>query len=191
MQEKRLDALPEGVMRAEEVNMVPRASNTVIQRTPSSRVLRAYQDFFDLGETRTLPQLREMYVEMERLHGPGAAPTTSLSTLSRWSQKWNWQLQIRIDSGHLYNQRRSQRMEAMKAVGERQSQASRILQQIALKRLQSLVTPSGELSEEGKELSPSEARRMLLEGAKLEREIIGGKIQEISSEINENEITYE
>jgi hypothetical protein len=191
MQERKYEALPEGVMRAEEVNMVPRANNTVIQRTPSSRVLRAYQDFFDLGETRTLPALREMYVEMERLYGPGAAPTTSLSTLRRWSTKWNWQLQIRIDSGHLYNQRRNQRMEAMKSVGERQSQASRILQQISLKRLQSLVTPTGELSDEGKELSPAEARRMLLEGARLEREIIGGKLQELSSEINENEIRYE
>jgi hypothetical protein len=160
MQERRIEALPEGVMRAEEVNIVPRASNTIIQRTPSSRVLRAYQDYFDMGETRS-------------------------------SAKWNWQLQLRIDSGHLYNQRRNARMEAIKSVGERQSQASRILQQIALKRLQNLVTPTGELSDEGKELSPAEARRMLLEGAKLEREILGGAVKEISSEFGEKEISYE
>lgn len=178
-------------MRAAEISTVPRASNTIIQRTPSSRVLRAYQDYFDLGETRSFPKLIELYKEMEHLHGEGAAPTTSLATLSRWSAKWNWQLQIRIDSGHLYNQRRNARIEAMKAVGERQSQASRVLQQIALKRLQNLVTPTGELSDEGKELSPSEARRMLLDGAKLEREILGGAVKEISSELDENEISYE
>jgi hypothetical protein len=178
-------------MRAEEVNIVPRASNTIIQRTPSSRVLRAYQDYFDMGETRSFPKLIEQYKEMNRLHGEGAAPTTSLSTLGRWSAKWNWQLQLRIDSGHLYNQRRNARMEAIKSVGERQSQASRILQQIALKRLQNLVTPTGELSDEGKELSPAEARRMLLEGAKLEREILGGAVKEISSEFGEKEISYE
>jgi hypothetical protein len=190
MQEE-LDALPEGVMRAAEINVVPRAGNTIIQRTPSSRVLRAYQDYFDLGETRSLPKLIEQYKEMERLHGDGAAPTTSFRTLSSWAQKWNWQLQLRIDSGHLYNQRRHARMEAMKSVSERQSQASRVLQQIALKRLQNLVTATGELSEEGKEIAPSEARRMLLDGAKLERELIGGAARELSSDADENEISYE
>lgn len=191
MQERPIEALPEGVIRADEVKMVPRASNTVIQRTPSSRILRAYQDYFDLGENRTLEKLRDQYVEMNRIHGDGAAPTVSLASLQRWSARWNWQLQLRIDSGHLYNQRRNARMEAMKSVGERQSQASRVLQQIALKRLQNLVTATGELSEEGKALSPSEARRMLLEGAKLEREILGGAAKEISADFGENELSYE
>lgn len=183
-------ALPEGVLRAEEmvIDVTPKEKR-IVRRTPTTRVIRAYQDYFDLGEGRSLKKLHEMYVQMDEIHGEGTAPTTSYGTLMQWSNKWQWQLQIRIDSGQIYQQRKQKRFDAVEAINERQSQASRILQNIAMRRLQKLVNEKGELTEEGMEISPSEARRMLLEGAKLERQL--ATEEEISAEFSGDELTYE
>lgn len=159
-----------------------------VQATPSARVLRAYQDYFELGAGRNLVKLADAYIAMEEEYGQGTAPTTSLGTLRAWSARWNWSLQCKLDEREIYHERREARLDSARAMAERQAQSSRILQQLGMKKLSTLVDKSGELTAEGQSMSPAEARRMLLEGAKLERDLFGGS--ELTSSVDD-EISYE
>lgn len=156
-----------------------------IQNQPTSRVLRAFQDYVDIGEGRSLKKLHEMYVELDKIHGEGTAPTVSLYTLEYWHRKWNWAVQIKLDAMQLADASRKAKQDRVHDAADRQLQAAQILQRIALSRLSELAR----LEKISDELSPTEARRMLAEGAKLERDLLGGK--DVFNPDDGDEITYE
>ena len=52
--------------------------------------LQAFEDYFDLGEARSLEALTELYQSRTE-----AAPTRQLTTLKQWSRRFGWQERVR------------------------------------------------------------------------------------------------
>lgn len=141
-------------------------------RLPSWRVLTAYQDFLDMGSGRSLVKLHERYLEMEKDKTGIQPPTTSLGTLRHWSQYYQWELQTKVDEGMLIQARREARRDTVKTIVERQTRAAKILQNVGMSRLQKLIEDIAKGSLD--DVTVSEARKFITEGARLERELYGG-----------------
>lgn len=169
---------------------LPEQNTKEIFQAANTQVLRAYQDYFNMGAGRKLVLLQKVYEDMDKKYGAGTAPTTKYTTLLYWSKRYHWDVQARIDEADLYQERIAARKESARQLADRQSRASQLLQQIGALKLRDMINSDG-LTAEGKSISVGEARRMLLEGAKLERDLFGGERALDSGFDDGEEITYE
>lgn len=170
------------------VSYVTLETGETLPRVPSMRILRAYQDYFDLGSSRTIAELCRRYRKTAELYGRQSVPTISAPVLYRWKKAYDWEIQARADELDLYEQSRATRKEGARKMVERQTGYARVAQTIGYNFLRALLDEHGNLTEEGKRhLTPSEARRLILDGSKLEMDLFGGGKELIE---DEEEISY-
>lgn len=141
-----------------------------VRQTAESRILEAYSDFFDMGRNRTLWKLQEKYAERAALHGEHTVPTTSYAELQKWSMKFQWMVQVEIDDAAEYIRKRAERRELTRKAKERQQRAAVAMQQIGILKLNSLIK-DGKLVDAASDISVAEARKLIVEGAKMEQEL--------------------
>jgi hypothetical protein len=60
----------------------------------SPRAKRAWLDYLQMGEGRSLAQLVAKYAEVRRTQGKTGVPTLFLSTLEKWSADFGWQARL-------------------------------------------------------------------------------------------------
>lgn len=150
---------------------------------PTEKVMTAYQDYFDMGPSRSLAELARRYRKTAEEYGAATVPCVSVNTLAKWKKMYDWELQIRADSMDLYETRMQARKENAIKMVERQSGYSRVIQQMGFNFLRSMLDENGNLTPAGSALfTPSEARRFILDGAKLEKDLYGQEKQVINDD---------
>lgn len=63
-------------------------------RTETPRAHRAWLDYLQMGDGRSLAALVARYVEVRRISGKDAVPTTHLRVLETWSSVFGWQSRL-------------------------------------------------------------------------------------------------
>lgn len=158
-------------------------SESRLAAIPSEKIMTAYQDYFDMGPNRSLAELARRYRRTAEEFGIAAVPTITVSTLAKWRKKYDWDLQIRADSMDLYETRMQARKENAIKMVERQSGYSRVIQQMGFNFLRSMLDENGNLTPAGSAMfTPAEARRFIMEGAKLEKDLYGQEKQVVNDD---------
>ena len=124
-------------------------------KTETSRAKQGFEDYYALGATRSLEKLHQKYTD-----DTPNPPTGSMDTLKLWSNSFRWQDRLREREQRISRETEIKLVDRITEMRVRQAEVGEKLQQKGLQRLQELV---------GEEITPSEARAMVIEGAKLER----------------------
>ena len=122
----------------------------------STRQRRAFDVYWRLGADRTLERLRETLSASSR--GP------SLRTLAEWSRRGHWQNRLADLERRAQAADDDARIEAIRAMTERQAQEALLLQQKGTKWLAAMGA---------EDATPEAAIRAIVDGAKLERLVRG------------------
>ena len=81
----------------------------------TDQALRAFEDYWEMGDDRSLPRLGRQYLDRSRTGN--AVPTKYLSTLKEWSSRWDWQGRCRVritEEAERVRERERQRNEAFR-----------------------------------------------------------------------------
>ena len=127
----------------------------------TSRALRAFEDYFGMGATRSLDKLLQRYSD----NAPDT-PTQSIDTLKRWSASHNWPARVRDREIKVSEKTEARVTDAVADMRARQAALGYELQDKGIERLRQL---------DPDEISTRDAIAMITEGAKLEQQSRGEK----------------
>ena len=64
------------------------------QKGESTKAHQAYLDYREMGVGRSLRKLQELYTCEDAPHAPDNLPTKHITTIERWSSRYDWQTRI-------------------------------------------------------------------------------------------------
>lgn len=154
-----------------------------IPKAVPNKVLKAYEDYFHMGANRSLSRLAQNYRDLAEQNGKHTVPCLSFVTLSKWAKKYSWELQVRHDELALREQVRSSRKDDAKELVTRTMRNLKIIESIGMKAMREFIDENGNLTERGKkELSPTEARRLVVDAAKMQHTMFNNSPEVLADE---------
>ena len=126
-----------------------------MDKKETSRARQGFEDYYALGANRSIEKLHRHYIAIT-----SDSPTRSIDTLRYWCQTFTWVQRVRDREIQIAQRTETKLVDEIADMRVRHAKAGQEVMDKGLERLQQL---------QDEDISPSEARAMVIEGAKLER----------------------